>query len=324
MKTKDSMKHRRTLLGAVVAAALAGSCGIAAAQAAAPFPSKTITIVVPFAPGGGADTLARTLQPKLAALWGQSVVIDNKPGAAGHIGAGLVAGAPADGHTLLMASTAAISDKNIARFAPVALVSAEAYVITLHSSVPAGNVRELIAYAKANPGKLHFGSSGNGAASHLSGELFKVRAGVDLTHVPYKGTGQALTDLLAGHIQMMFAPTQTVMPQLGSGKIKAIAVTGSKPLEALPDLPTVAGSGLPNYQAVGWFGLLAPAATPPATLAKLHDDVNKVLASPEVRKDLLSKGAAPGSGSAAEFGRFMRDELDLWNKLIKDAGIVME
>lgn len=309
------------VLASLAAALLWAAAGPAAAQA---FPSKTVTIVVPFPPGGGADTLARTLAPKLAAMWGQSVVIDNKPGAAGHIGAGIVAGSAPDGHTLLMASTAAISEKNIARFAPVALVSAEAYVIALHSSVPASNVRELIAYAKGNPGKLHFGSSGNGAASHLAGELFKARAGVDLTHVPYKGTGQALTDLLAGHIQVMFAPTQTVMPQLGTGKIKAIAVTGAKPLEALRDLPTVAASGLPDYQALGWFGLLAPAATPPATLARLHDDVNRVLALPEVRKDLIAKAAAPGSGSAGEFGRFIRDELDMWTKLIKDAGIVLE
>jgi tripartite-type tricarboxylate transporter receptor subunit TctC len=190
--------------------------------------------------------------------------------------------------------------------------------------VPAKNITELIAYAKANPGKLHFGSSGIGAASHLSGELFKAKAGVDLMHVPYKGTGQALTDLLAGHIEMMFAPTQTVMPQLAGGKIKAIAVTGIKPLEALPGVPTVAASGLPDYQALGWFGLLAPVATPAATLTRINADVNRILATPEVRRDLLAKGADPGTLSAPEFGRFIRGEQERWTKLIKDAGIVLE
>jgi len=185
-------------------------------------------------------------------------------------------------------------------------------------------VRELIAFAKANPGKLRFGSSGIGAASHLSGELFKAQAQVDLQHVPYKGTGQALTDLLGGQIEVMFAPTQTVIPQLQSGRLKAIAVTGAQPLEALPGLPTVAASGLPGYQAQGWFGLLAPKATPPAVVARLHDDVSKVLALPEVRKDLIAKGAEPGSQSVAEFGRFIADEQAKWARLVKEAGIVME
>jgi tripartite-type tricarboxylate transporter receptor subunit TctC len=291
---------------------------LAAAQS---FPSRTVTIVVPFPPAGGADTLARTLAPKLSALWGQTVVIENRPGASGRIGTEQVANAAPDGHTLVMASTAAITEKNIARLAPVALVSAEAYVIAVNAAVPIGNVRELIAFAKANPGKLRFGSSGIGAASHLSGELFKAQAHVDLQHVPYKGTGQALTDLLGGQIELMFAPTQTVIPQLSSGRLKAIAVTGTKPLEALPALPT---SGLPGYQAQGWFGLLAPKATPPAVIARLHDDVDKVLAMPDVRKDLIAKGADPGDLSAAEFGRFIAEEQAKWAKLVKDAGIVLE
>ena len=252
------------------------------------------------------------------------MVIENRPGASGRIGTEQVANAAADGHTLVMASTAAITEKNIGRLAPVALVSAEAYVITLNAAVPVKNVRELIAYAKANPGKLRFGSSGIGAASHLSGELFKAQAQVDLQHVPYKGTGQALTDLLGGQIELMFAPTQTVMPQLQSGRLKAIAVTGTRPARSVAGLPTVAASGLPGYQAQGWFGLLAPKATPPAVIARLHDDVNKVLALPDVRKELIAKGAEPGSQSAAEFGRFIADEQAKWARLVKEAGIVME
>lgn len=303
------------------ALALALTCGVAAAQS---FPSKTVTIIVPFAPGGGADTLIRAIAPRLSASWGQTVVIDNKPGASGHIGADMVAKAPADGHTLLMATTAAISDKNVDKFAPVALVSAEAYVIVVHAGVPVANVRELVAYAKAHPGKLNFGSSGIGAASHLTGELFKARAGVDLVHVPYKGTGQAVGDLLAGHIQLMFAPVQALATHLGGGRIKAIAVTGSVPLEALPGVPTVMASGVPDYQALGWFGLLAPVATPAPTLARLHADVSRVLALPEVRKELLAKGALAGSMSAPEFGAFIRTEQQRWTKLMKDAGIVLE
>ena len=316
---------RRFLVALLLAGLLPTATHFAAAQVPAQaFPSRTVTIVVPFPPAGGADTLARTLAPKLSALWGQTVVIENRPGASGRIGTEQVANAAPDGHTLVMASTAAITEKNIARLAPVALVSAEAYVIVVNSAVPINNVRELIAYAKANPGKLRFGSSGIGAASHLAGELFKAQAHIDLQHVPYKGTGQALTDLLGGQIELMFAPTQTVIPQLQSGRLKAIAVTGTKPLDALPSLPTVTASGVPGYQAQGWFGLLAPKATPLAVIARLHDDVAKVLAMPDVRKDLVAKGADPGDMSAVEFGRFIAEEQAKWAKLVKDAGIVME
>ena len=320
MTTRRMVSAR--LLGVVLAG---GALGLAAGSAAAQaFPSKTVTIIVPFAPAGGADTLARILSARLGAMWGQSVIVENRAGASGHIGTNVVATSPADGYTLVMASTAAITEKNIAELAPVVLVSAEAYTIVVNPNVPIHDTKELIAYAKANPGKLHFGSSGIGAASHLSGELFKARAGVDMMHVPYKGTGQALTDLLGGQIELMFAPTQTVMPQIQAGRLRAIAVTGTQRLEAEPGLPTVMASGLPTYQAQGWFGLLAPKATPPAVIAKIHDDVMKVLALPDVRKDLISKGAQPGSGSPAEFGAFIHEELDKWAKLVKDAGIVLE
>jgi tripartite-type tricarboxylate transporter receptor subunit TctC len=316
------VSHLRTR---VLAALLSGLLWIMAGSAAGQtFPSRPVHIIVPFPPGGGTDTLIRLLAPRLSKQWGQPVIIENKPGASGQIGSAAVAQAVPDGHTLLMASTAAITGKNIRQFAPVALVSAEPYVVTLHPAVPAENVRELIAYVKANPGKLSFGSSGIGAASHLSGELFKSMAGIDIMHVPYKGTGQALVDLLAGHIGVMFAPAQTVLTQLQSGKLKAIAVTGSKPLEALPKLPTVAASGLPNYQAVGWFGLLAPVATPKDIVAKLHADVNRVLALPEVRKEMAERGGEPGSGSAEEFGRFISADQIKWSKLMQDAGIVIE
>ena len=288
------------------------------------FPSKPVRIVVPFPPGGGADTLTRIMEPKLAAIWAQPVIVENRPGASGHIGADFVAKSVPDGHTLVMASTAALDEKNVVEFAPVSLVSASPYIVTANSKVAATNVRALIALAKANPGKLSFASSGTGAASHLSGELFKSLAGVDLLHVPYKGTGQALSDLLAGHVDLMFAPGQTVMPHVQSGKLKALGVTGARRSQTLPDLPTVAESGLPGYEAVGWFGLLAPAATPKETVAKLSADANRVLAMREVREKMLGLGAEPEGDTPEEFARFIRSDQAKWSRLIKEAGITLD
>src|SRR5438094_7523268 len=288
------------------------------------FPSKPVRIVVPFPPGGGADTLARIMEPKLAGIWAQPIVVENRPGASGHIGAEFVAKSAPDGSTLLMSSTASLTEKNVDQFAPVSLVSASAYIVTANPGVAAANIRELIALAKANPGKLTFGSSGTGAASHLSAELFKAMAGVDLLHVPYKGTGQALTDLLAGHVNLMFAPAQTVMPHVQSGRLKALGVTGARRSQTLPDLATVAESGLPGYEAMGWFGLLAPAATPKAAVAKLSADANRVLAMSEVREKMLGLGAEPEGNTPEEFARFIRGDQAKWSKLVKDARITLE
>lgn len=278
-------------------------------------------MIVPFPPGGGADALARLMAPKLTQIWGQQVIVENKPGASGHIGADFVAQSSADGGTLLMSSTASLTEKNVAQFAPISLVSASPYVVTANPRVQAANIQELIALAKANPGKLSFGSSGTGAASHLSAELFKSMAQVDLLHVPYKGTGQAVADLLAGQIDLMFAPSQTVLPHVKAGKLKALAVTGAQRSETLPDLPTVSESGLPGYQAVGWFGLLAPAATPKAVLEKLSADVNRVLADAGVRQTMHALGAEPGGNTPAEFARFIREDQAKWSKLMEAAGI---
>ncbi len=309
---------RRRVRDALVGAALVLSAAGASAQG---FPSKPVRIVVPFPPGGGADTLARIMEPKLAGIWAQTIVVENRPGASGHIGADFVAKSAPDGYTLLMSSTASLTEKNVTQFAPVSLVSASAYVVAANPGVAAADIRGLIALAKASPGKLGFGSSGTGAASHLSAELFKSMAGVDLLHVPYKGTGQALTDLLAGHVNLMFAPAQTVMPYVQAGRLKALAVTGAKRSATLPDLPTVAESGLPGYEAVGWFGLLAPAATPKATVAKLSAEANRVLAMSEVREKMLGLGAEPAGSTPEEFARFIRDDQAKWSRLMKDAGI---
>jgi tripartite-type tricarboxylate transporter receptor subunit TctC len=285
------------------------------------FPSKPVRIVVPFPPGGGADTLARIMEPKLVAIWGQPVIVENRPGASGHIGADFVSKSAPDGLTLLMSSTASLTEKNVGEFAPVSLVSASPYVVTVNPKVSATSIRELIALAKQNPGKLSFASSGTGAASHLSAELFKSMAGVDLLHVPYKGTGQAVTDLLAGHVDLMFAPAQTVMPYVREGRLRALALTGAKRSETLPDLPTVAESGVPGYAAVGWFGLLAPVATPRPVVEKISADANRVLAEREVRDRMLALGADPSGDTPEQFARFIREDQAKWGKLMKEAGI---
>jgi tripartite-type tricarboxylate transporter receptor subunit TctC len=314
-------RARRTLLRAIFGAILCLGAAGAMAQA---FPAKPVRVIVPFPPGGGADALARLIGPRLTEIWGQQVIIENRPGASGHIGADFVAQSAADGYTLLMSSTASLTEKNVDQFAPVSLVSASAYIVSANPRVAANNMRELIALAKANPGKLTFGSSGTGAASHLAAELFKSMAGVDLLHVPYKGTGQALTDLLAGTVDLMFAPSQTVMSHVQAGKLKALAVTGAKRSALLPELPTVAESGVPGYQAVGWFGLLAPAATPKATVAKLSADVKRVLGERMVRERMLALGADPAGDAPEEFARFIHDDQAKWSRLMKQAGITLE
>jgi tripartite-type tricarboxylate transporter receptor subunit TctC len=288
---------------------------LAASSASAQgFPARPVRVVVPFPPGGGADALARLMAPKLTDTWKQPVVVENKPGASGHIGAEAVAQSAPDGYTLLMSSTASLTEKSVDQFAPVTLVSASPYVVSVNPKVPARNIAELIAAAKA--GKLSYGSSGVGAASHLSAELFKSMAHVDLLHVPYKGTGQALTDLLAGQIDLLFAPAQTVISHIRSGKLRALATTGARRASALPDLPTVAESGVPGYEAVGWFGLLAPAATPKPLVEQISRDANAVLADGGVREKMEAMGAQPAGNTPEEFARFIRDDQAKWSKLM--------
>jgi tripartite-type tricarboxylate transporter receptor subunit TctC len=305
------------------ALALLFASAAALAQPAA-FPSRPVRIVVPFPPGGGADALARLMAPKLAEIWKQQIIVENKPGASGHIGADFVAQSAADGQTLMMSSTASLTEKNVHQFAPVTLVSASPYVVTVGAKVKASNIRELIALAGAAPGKLTYASSGTGAASHLSAELFKSMAKVDMLHVPYKGTGQAVTDLLAGQVDVLFAPSQAVIQYVRAGRLKALATTGSARAATLPELPTVSESGLPGYAAVGWFGLLAPAATPKPIVQKLSADANRVLADADVRAKMQSVGADPGGDTPEEFAKFIRDDQAKWGRLMREAGIVPE
>jgi len=299
-------------------------------HAQAPYPTKPIRIVVPFPAGGTTDILARAVAQKLTETLGQSVVVDNRPGAGGNIGAELVAKSPPDGYTLLMGTvgTHAINPSLYAKmpydhvkdFVPVILVAGVPNVLVVNPSVPANSVQELIAYIKANPGKVNFASSGSGTSIHLSGELFKTMAGVSMTHVPYKGSTPALTDLMGGQVQLMFDNLPSSLPQIKAGKLRALAVTSAQRASALPDVPTVAEAGLPGFEASSWFGLLAPAGTPKDIVTKLNAEVAKWLATPEAREKLASQGAIAAGQSPDDFTRHIAAETAKWQKVVKESG----
>ena len=300
---------------------LALFAGLAFAQ---PYPAKPIRIIVAYPPGGGTDVLARLVGKFLNDSIKQSVVIENRAGANGGIGRDLVAQSPADGYTLLAIAAGPLDESNLKQFAAVSLFAAPAYTLVIHPSVNATNVKELVALAKAQPGKFAYGSTGGGAASHLAAELFKAMAGIDLLHVPYKGVGNAVTDLLGGQVQVMVAPTQSVTGHVKSGKLRALAVTGSKRLATLPEVPTLAEAGVPGYEAVGWFGLMAPVATPRDIVTMLNREINRILQLPDVKTRLLELGAEPASLSPEQFIDFIRSDNAKWEKLIKERGIVVE
>jgi tripartite-type tricarboxylate transporter receptor subunit TctC len=328
------VRARRSRLAGLALAALAALA--AAPTAADEFPTRPVRVVVPFPPGGGTDTLGRILAQKLAEAWGQGVVVENRPGASGLIGADAAMKAPADGYTLLMASTGTIlalasrERANAAEFdvakllAPVTLVAAPPYLLVVNPAVPAHSVGELVQYLKAHPGGVAFGSSGIGAASHLAGELFNATAGVEMLHVPYKGTGQALTDLLGGQVGAMFGPAPTVLAQVQAGKLRALGSTGAARSKLLPDIPTIAESGVPGYAAVGWFGLFAPAGTPAAVVERINADAVRLLASPEVVQRLAEHGAEPAGMSPEEFRGFVDRDARKWLDLAQRAHIELQ
>lgn len=294
------------------------------------FPNALVRIVVPFPPGGGTDVLARLLSVNLQTLWGQSVIQENRPGAAGLIGTKQVESAPADGHTLLMASTGAIlalaSGQSGAfdvtrELAPVSLVSAPPYIAVVNPNVAAKNAAELIDLAKKNPGKLSYGSSGVGSASHLSGALFAQMAGIDMLHVPYRGTGPAVTDLLGGRIEVMFSPALTVTPHISAGTLRVIGTTGAARSALFPNFPTIAETGLPKYDSLGWFGLFAPAATPRDIVKKISADVGSVLSTADAKQKLAEQGAEPAPNSPEEFAKFVNSDVAKWLELAKKTGI---
>ena len=295
-----------------------------------PYPSKPIRLVVPFPPGGSLDVVARAIGQKLSEAWGQPVVIDNRPGAGGNIGADVVAKSAPDGYTILEGalSTHAVNVSLYAKmpydpirdFAPITLVAVTPNVLVLNPSLPANSVGELIAYAKANPGKLSFGSGSNGSAGHLAGELFKTEAGVDMLHVPYKGGAPALQALLAGDTQLMFDNLANSMQLVRAGKLKAIAVTTAKRSALVPELPTLAETGLPGFDIYTWWGFLAPAGTPKEIIAKWNAEVTRILNTPDMRAFFAQQGAEPAPTTPEQFAALIRNEIPKYAKIIKDSG----
>jgi tripartite-type tricarboxylate transporter receptor subunit TctC len=297
---------------------------------AQPYPSKPIRFVVPYPAGGPLDTVARLLGQKVSESTHQPVIVDNKPGAGGNIGADAVAKAPPDGYTILMGAVAthainptlyaSIPYDPIKDFIPVTQIASTPNVLVVNPAVPAGNVREFIAYAKANPGKLNFGSGSTGSAGHLAGELFKAMAGIDMTHVPYKGAAPAMNDLIGGQIQLMFDNLASSLAQVRAGKVRALAVTTAKRSALAPELPTIAESGLPGFDINTWFGIFVPARTPHEIVERLHAEFTKALAAPDIRERMLNLGAEPVGGSSAEFAAYIRAESDKYARIIKASG----
>ena len=294
------------------------------------YPSRPVKIVVPFPAGGSNDIVARVLAQKLTERNGQSFFVENRGGAGGNIGAEAVASSEPDGYTLLLTApppltinAALYKDMRYdpsGAFAPVALIASVPIVLVVHPSLGINSVQELIARAKAKPGTVFFGSSGNGSTNHLAGELLKSMTGIDIVHVPYKGAAPAMNDLVAGHIPMMFDNIPAVLPQVRAKTINAIAVAGSGRASALPDVPTVAESGVPGFEASAWFGLVAPAKTSASVLAKLEGDIDAILKMPDVQKRFDELGAEPGTVSGAAFGKFLADETTKWTKIIRESG----
>jgi len=319
--------NRSTIRRMAVAAILAVAAGLAHAQA---WPQKPIKIVVPYPPGGTSDILARAIAPGLQAALGQAVVIENKPGATGNLGAEFVAKAPPDGHTLLLADIGSLAISPsvfpalpfdpVKSFAPVIMVAYSPHLLAAHPSVPAKNVKELIAYAKANPNKLNFAISGVGGANHLAGIDFAMRAGIEWTYIPYKGGSQAITDVMAGQANILFNGMLATYPFVKEGKLKAIAISSAKRFGAAPDIPTVAEAGFPGFETGSWQGIVAPAGTPPEVVAKLHATVTTILATAEVKERLDKAGAELRPQSPAQFGAFIAAERDRWAKVVKDSG----
>ncbi len=301
-----------------------------AAVYAQDYPARSVRFVVPYVPGGGVDFVGRTLAQKLSDSWGQQVIVDNRPGGGTNIGSELVVRSAPDGYTLLIGgvpntANAALYTKlsyDVVRdFAPVILLDTAPNVLAVHPSVPAKSVRELIALAKTRRGVLTYASAGIGSSNHLSGELFRIMAGVDIVHVPYKGGGAAVTDLLGGQISMYFGTTPSTMPHVRTSKLRALGVTTAKRTPAAPDVPTIAEAGLPGYEQSAWHGLLAPAGTPQAVITKLHAEVARALRSPEVTERFAVQGIDVIGSSPAEFAAFIKQDLVKYEKLVKTAGI---
>ena len=317
----------RRLLSALVLSASA----LATAQ---PYPAKPVHLIVPFPPGGGNDIVARAMTQQLGPDLGQPVVVDNRPGAGGSVGAELAARAPADGYTLFLAGVGSHAvNPNFHRnlpydpikdFAPISLVASAPSVLVVNPAVPARTLAEFTAYARANPGKLNYASNGNGSAAQLAAVLYETMADVRMVHVPYKGIAPAMTDLLSGEVQLMFGTVVALVPHIQSGKLRAIAVTSRKRSALLPNVPTLAESGLPEYEAGSWYGILAPAGTPREVIDKLHGGIVRALKQPEVAKRLAAEGAEVIGSTPDEFGAHIKAEVARVASVVRAAGIRVE
>ena len=297
---------------------------------AAGYPEKPVKIIVPTTQGGGADTLARHIATRLTDRWGQQVLVDNRPGANGITGVEIAARAAADGYTLLMTFTDHFVNPSLYKtlpfnmgkdFAPVVFVGSLPFVLAVHPSVPANTVQELIALARSRPGQLNFGSAGTGGSVHLAGELFKATAGIDITHVPYKGTSAAMPDLVSGRIEMMFPSAITAKPFSDSGRLRLLAVTSTRRSPDVPQRPTVAESGLPGFDVGIWYGVLAPAETPPDVTRKLNADIGELVGAEEFRTLMAKQGVTIAPGTREQFSAFYLAEMRKWAKVVKDANI---
>jgi tripartite-type tricarboxylate transporter receptor subunit TctC len=305
----------------------------APASAVDAYPSKPVLIVVPFTPGTGMDILARQVGQKLGERWKQPVVVENRPGASGNIGTELVVKAPADGYTLLMSVNTLVMNASLYRnlpydpvkdLAPVEKMAVGTLVATVNPAVPANTLEEFVTYARANPGKLAYGSPGVGTPQHLATELFKSTVGVEMLHVPYKGSSGAITGLISGDVVFMFNALHAVLPQIKAGKLKALAVGGAARAPTAPDVPTVAESGYPDFDVDLWYGLLAPAATPKAIIAKLNRDISEVITTPQMRATLAGQGLEVVTSTPEAFGSLVKTDLARWSKVVTAAKITAE
>ena len=324
------MNNKIRIVPAVLALVLAGLSGGVCAQT---YPDKPVRLIVPFGAGGPGDILGRLMSKKLTESLGQSVVVDNRAGASTIIGTEMAAKSAPDGYTLLLISTTHAVNPSLFKklpydpvrdFAPVTMVAATPFMLVVHPAVPANSVAELVAYAKSKPKQLNYASSGNGSSIHLTTELFASAAGIEMTHVPYKGSGPAFIDVMAGQVQLLFSSTVSSLPHVKSGKVRGLALTSPKRAAALPNVPTIAESGYPGFESSSWFGLLVPVQTPQPVINRLLADVRLALKAPEVNETLVGQGAEPGGNAPAEFGAYFRAELQKWAKVVKAAKIEME
>ena len=324
----------KLMLHRLATALMAGSLLWHAVASGQNYPNRSIRFVVPYAPGGSTDIVARILAQKLSDAMGQQVVVDNRPGAGGSIGADVVAKSPPDGYTMVTAVTGIMAiNQYLYRklpfdpekdFAPVTQVGSLPLILVVHPSLPAKNVREFIAIAKAKPGQLNYGSSGVGTATHMTTELFKSMAGVDLVHIPYKGSGQVMGDVIGGQLALIFDQIVSSLPHVQGGKLRMLAITSAKRFPSLPDVPTIAESGVPGYESISWAGVAVPAGTPKEIIARLHTEIVKVLAAPDIRERFLRDGIETVGSTPEQFTEHIRRERIKWAKVVKDSGAKAE